>query len=93
MIEGFSHFVTSMTAPIASGWSIFAGWDFHPLESAAFHGAPPETPNLPTEYPLKSALTTCLWFDKEAEEALQFYAALLPNSRMGAVQRHAADSP
>jgi hypothetical protein len=21
--EGFSHFVTSMTAPIASGWSIF----------------------------------------------------------------------
>jgi hypothetical protein len=35
LIEGFSHFVTSMTAPIASDWS-FAGWDFHPLESAAF---------------------------------------------------------
>ena len=34
-IEGFSHFVTSMTAPTTSGWSIFAGWDFHPLESAA----------------------------------------------------------
>jgi hypothetical protein len=33
--EGFSHFVTSMTAPIASGWSV-AGWDSHPLESAAF---------------------------------------------------------
>jgi hypothetical protein len=44
MIEGFSHFVTSMTAPIASGWSIFAGWDLHPLESAAFHGAPPVPP-------------------------------------------------
>src|SRR5271166_2165852 len=33
--EGFSHFVTSMTAPVASGWSDFAGWDLHPLESAA----------------------------------------------------------
>ena len=30
--EGFSHFVTSMTAPVASGGSIFAGWGFHPLE-------------------------------------------------------------
>ena len=37
--EGFSHFVTSMTAPVASGGSEFAGWGFHPLESAAFHGA------------------------------------------------------
>ena len=34
LIEGFSHFVTSMTAPIASGWSV-AGWGLHPLESAA----------------------------------------------------------
>jgi hypothetical protein len=34
--EGFSHFVSSMTAPVASGWSEFAGWGFHPLESAAF---------------------------------------------------------
>jgi hypothetical protein len=33
--EGFSHFVTSMTAPVASGWSDLAGWDLHPLESAA----------------------------------------------------------
>src|SRR6516164_5804719 len=36
LIEGFSHFVTSMTAPVASGGSEFAGWDLHPLESAAF---------------------------------------------------------
>lgn len=34
--EGFSHFVTSITAPVASGWSTLAGWDSHPLESAAF---------------------------------------------------------
>jgi hypothetical protein len=24
-----------MTAPVASGWSDLAGWDLHPLESAA----------------------------------------------------------
>jgi hypothetical protein len=34
VIEGFSHFVTSLTALIASGWS---GCRVeHPLESAAF---------------------------------------------------------
>jgi len=33
--EGFGHFVTSMTAPVASGWSELAGWDSHPLENAA----------------------------------------------------------
>jgi hypothetical protein len=32
--EGFSDFVTPMTAPVASGWST-AGWGLHPLESAA----------------------------------------------------------
>src|ERR1700750_3111189 len=41
LIEGFSHFVTSMTAPIASGWSV-AGWGLHPLESAAFARRTPE---------------------------------------------------
>src|ERR1700751_399216 len=34
--EGFSHFVTSVAAPVASGWSVSPGWGFHPLESAAF---------------------------------------------------------
>ena len=42
LIEGFSHFVTSMTAPIASGGSEFTGWGLHPLESAALHGAHPK---------------------------------------------------
>ena len=31
-IGGFSYFVTSITALIASGRSDLAGWDFHPLE-------------------------------------------------------------
>jgi hypothetical protein len=35
-IRGSSHFVTSMTAPIASGWNKFAGWALHPLRNAAF---------------------------------------------------------
>jgi len=35
-IRGFSYFVTSITAPIASGRSKIAGWVSHPLENAAF---------------------------------------------------------
>jgi hypothetical protein len=35
LIEGFGHFVTSMPAPTASGWSDVAGRASHPLESAA----------------------------------------------------------
>ena len=36
---------------------------------------------------MKNTLTTCLWLNAEAEEALQLYTSLLPNSRMGAIQR------
>ena len=39
--EGFSGFVTSTAAPIATGWSDpVPGWDLHPLLTSAFHGAP-----------------------------------------------------
>jgi hypothetical protein len=31
-----------MTAPIASGWSEFAGWGFHPLKSAALSRRTPK---------------------------------------------------
>jgi len=31
-IRGFSQFVASLTAPIASGRSDLAGWGLHPLE-------------------------------------------------------------
>ena len=41
-IKGSSHFVTSMTAPIASGWSKIAGWDLHPLRNAALTRRTPE---------------------------------------------------
>ena len=42
LIEGFSHFVTSMTAPIAFRLERIAGWDLHPLESAALSRRTPE---------------------------------------------------
>src|SRR5438552_2897345 len=45
--EGFSHFVTSMTAPVASGWSV-TGWGLHPLESAALSRRTP-TPDFKSE--------------------------------------------
>src|ERR1700726_2250335 len=40
--EGFRHFVASMPAPVASGWSDFAGWALHPLESAALSRRTPD---------------------------------------------------
>src|ERR1700693_4393942 len=39
--EGFSHFVTSMTAPAASGWSELPGGPFPHLKTSPFHGAHP----------------------------------------------------
>src|ERR1700720_4783866 len=42
LTEGFRHFVSSMPAPVASGWSDVAGWASHPLESAALSRRTPE---------------------------------------------------
>ena len=44
--SAISYFVTSITAPIASGWSEFAGWDSHPLENATFARRTP-VPDIP----------------------------------------------
>jgi hypothetical protein len=38
-VEGFSHFVTSMTAPIASGWSEAPGKPCTNWKAPPFHGA------------------------------------------------------
>src|SRR5438477_10419955 len=40
LIEGFSHFVTSMTAPIASGGSESPGGTCTPWKAPPCHGAP-----------------------------------------------------
>lgn len=37
--------------------------------------------------------TICLWFDSEAEEAAQFYAATFPDSRVTSVNRAPTDYP
>src|SRR5215472_1495714 len=39
LIKGFSHFVTSMTAPIASGWSESPGGPRTHCKAPPFHGA------------------------------------------------------
>src|SRR5207302_4826221 len=44
LIEGFSHFVTSMTAPIASGWSESPGGACTHWKAPPCHGAPPYLP-------------------------------------------------
>jgi len=40
-----------------------------------------------------SKATICLWFDKDAREAAQFYAATFPDSAVGAVHNAPADFP
>jgi predicted 3-demethylubiquinone-9 3-methyltransferase (glyoxalase superfamily) len=37
--------------------------------------------------------TICLWYDKDAEEAANFYAATFPDSHVGAVHRAPSDNP
>lgn len=33
-------------------------------------------------------ITPCLWYDKEAEEAANFYTSIFPNSKIGKVSRY-----
>ena len=40
-----------------------------------------------------SSITPCLWFDGNAEEAANFYASVIPDSRVDAVQRAPSDYP
>ena len=40
-----------------------------------------------------SKIAPCLWFKDEAEEAVNFYVSLLPNSRIDYIQRNVEDSP
>ena len=37
--------------------------------------------------------TICLWFDKDAHDAAQFYAATFPNSKVTAVHKAPSDYP
>ncbi len=66
--EGFSNFVTSMTAPVASGWSDLAGWDSHPLRSAPCHGAHPLRSFVAS---VSSQVSAHPFSDRRAQRALQ----------------------
>lgn len=37
--------------------------------------------------------TVCIWYEKDAQAAAEFYAATFPDSRMGAVIKAPADNP
>lgn len=37
--------------------------------------------------------TICIWYDKDAEEAANFYARTFPDSRVGAIHRAPMDTP
>jgi predicted 3-demethylubiquinone-9 3-methyltransferase (glyoxalase superfamily) len=41
----------------------------------------------------KIKIATCLWFNKNAEEAAKFYAATFPNSRVTGVHKAPSDYP
>lgn len=40
-----------------------------------------------------SGLKACLWFDREAEDAARHYAAIFPNSAIGAISRYGKGAP
>lgn len=40
-----------------------------------------------------SKIATCLWFDHEAEEAMEFYLTVFPNARRGTVSRYGPGAP
>jgi predicted 3-demethylubiquinone-9 3-methyltransferase (glyoxalase superfamily) len=40
-----------------------------------------------------SKITPCLWFSGEAEEAVNFYVSLLPDSKIETAQRSSVDTP
>ena len=38
-------------------------------------------------------ISTCLWFDGDAEEAARFYTSLFPNSTIGSIDTSPSDTP
>ena len=46
-----------------------------------------------TALPPRQKVIPCLWFDKQAEEAVSFYVSLFPDSRIDAVIRSPGDYP
>jgi predicted 3-demethylubiquinone-9 3-methyltransferase (glyoxalase superfamily) len=43
--------------------------------------------------PVAAKIVPCLWFDKQAEEAAEFYVSIFPDSRIDRVDRAPSDYP
>jgi predicted 3-demethylubiquinone-9 3-methyltransferase (glyoxalase superfamily) len=46
-----------------------------------------------TPQPPRQKIMPCLWFDSQAEEAVEFYVSVLPDSRIDAIVRAPGDYP
>ena len=42
---------------------------------------------------MTSKITTCLWFNGQAEDAARFYVSLFPNARLGAITKFPEGTP
>ena len=42
---------------------------------------------------MQSRITTCLWFDTQAEEAARFYTSIFRNSKMGEISHYGDNAP
>src|SRR5260370_32473696 len=89
--EGFSHFVTSMTAPVASGWSV-TGWGLHPLESAALSRRTPNPDiSLADRRPRLDESRRGLRRERELKRGPLSYVRLIPDSSPVRFDNRAAD--
>src|SRR5262249_54386172 len=52
-----------------------------------------KTPRSNPKRQMKTPLATCLWFNKNAEEAATFYTRTFPNSRITSVLKSPTDTP
>ena len=80
--EGFSHFVTSMTAPVASGWSVWPGGACTHWKAPPCHGAHPlQTVKAGSEPPrldrrVRGSAARQSGWEREARQTIAFIRAL-----------------
>src|SRR5258707_12544489 len=68
--EGFRHFVSSMPAPVASGWSESPGGPRTHWKAPPCHGAPPKRTSQLVERPAPDLAGTPVFLDETQHRAL-----------------------
>src|SRR5438132_11010818 len=66
------------------------------MQGTICRSKPDRSPAVPTRrdtMPRVQRITPFLWFDDQAEQAANFYAAIFPNSRVGRVTRYGEGVP